>query len=285
MSNPTTQHAKKGMTAILVVAGLLLTACTGVTPPAALDTPAQSETAGTSDDTAIGTQPTEPSNAAGSESTVESLTFTVRQSTFLSHIQSAIGQMGPPEHHTYVEFTGADEVTWQGERLIYPEREVLFLQQAASDGSSAVRLELPPNPGEESVTALLPQTGTPTGVQADVDVQFVRATLRDTQDTGTNGGNVWSFDVTVAHPDTGWEDYTDGWHVETLDGVILGTRVLLHPHVNEQPFTRSLGGVQIPSDVSEVRIRTHDLVSGYGPAAVTLPLDRVGSGERYDIVR
>ncbi len=47
------------------------------------------------------------------------------------------------------------------------------------------------------------------------------------------------FDVTLTHPDTGWDHYADGWRVEDADGVILGTRVLGHPHVNEQPFTRS----------------------------------------------
>ncbi len=35
------------------------------------------------------------------------------------------------------------------------------------------------------------------------------------------------------------QDYVDGWHVETAEGEILGTRILLHPHVGEQPFTRS----------------------------------------------
>ncbi|MEZ4582876.1 MAG: hypothetical protein R3A10_14775 [Caldilineaceae bacterium] len=42
--------------------------------------------------------------------------------------------------------------------------------------------------------------------------------------------------MTLAYPDTGWDDYADGWHVATPAGEILGTR--LHPHVNEQPFTQ-----------------------------------------------
>jgi hypothetical protein len=52
-----------------------------------------------------------------------------------------------------------------------------------------------------------------------------------------NGGR---FDVTLSHPDTGWDHYADGWRVEDQDGNVLGTRVLGHPHVTEQPFTRSL---------------------------------------------
>lgn len=48
------------------------------------------------------------------------------------------------------------------------------------------------------------------------------------------------FNVTLSHPDTGWDHYADGWRVEDVDGNVLGLRVLAHPHVNEQPFTRSL---------------------------------------------
>jgi hypothetical protein len=49
----------------------------------------------------------------------------------------------------------------------------------------------------------------------------------------------------LRHGDTGWDDYADGWRIETPAGEVLGTRVLHHPHVEEQPFTRSLGGVEI----------------------------------------
>ncbi len=48
------------------------------------------------------------------------------------------------------------------------------------------------------------------------------------------------FDVTLSHPDTGWDHYSDDWHVEGARGEVLGLRVLAHPHVTEQPFTRSL---------------------------------------------
>ncbi|WP_292062783.1 hypothetical protein [Marivita sp. XM-24bin2] len=46
--------------------------------------------------------------------------------------------------------------------------------------------------------------------------------------------------VTLAHPDTGWDDYADGWRIESGSGAVIGTWELLHPHVDEQPFTRSL---------------------------------------------
>ena len=83
----------------------------------------------------------------------------------------------------------------------------------------------------------------------------------------------WRFRVTVRHDDEGWDHYADRWQVETPDGRVLGTRVLLHPHENEQPFTRALGGVVIPEEVEEVVIRAHDSVHGDGGATVTVRLD------------
>lgn len=76
-------------------------------------------------------------------------------------------------------------------------------------------------------------------------------------------GDSWTVSVTISHPDTGWDDYADGWRVETTDGEILGTRVLHHPHVEEQPFTRSLSGVEIPDGVSQVVVRASTNVEGW----------------------
>lgn len=59
----------------------------------------------------------------------------------------------------------------------------------------------------------------------------------------------YRFDVTVQHADEGWNHYADGWEVLTTDGKRLGYRKLLHPHVDEQPFTRSLSGVEIPQEI------------------------------------
>lgn len=70
------------------------------------------------------------------------------------------------------------------------------------------------------------------------------------------------FDVTLRHTDTGWDHYANKWEVLGPDGAVLGTRVLHHPHVNEQPFTRSLGGVHIPSALKEVSIHAYDSLHG-----------------------
>lgn len=77
--------------------------------------------------------------------------------------------------------------------------------------------------------------------------------------------------VTLSHPDTGWDHYADAWEVLSLDGESLGVRELAHPHVEEQPFTRSLN-VTLPGDGPwEVLIRAHDNVHGWSePIRVTL---------------
>ncbi len=83
---------------------------------------------------------------------------------------------------------------------------------------------------------------------------------------------VYRFDVTVRHADSGWDHYADRWEVRDAGGAVLATRVLLHPHVAEQPFTRSLGGVRVAQGEGEVTVRAHDSVHGYGGAEVTVAI-------------
>ena len=89
-----------------------------------------------------------------------------------------------------------------------------------------------------------------------------------------NADGSWRIHVTVAHNDEGWDHYADRWEVRTVDGELLGTRVLLHPLVNEQPFTRSLGGLIIPEDVGAVVITAHDTVHDDGGKEIFLLLPR-----------
>lgn len=76
--------------------------------------------------------------------------------------------------------------------------------------------------------------------------------------------NVFRFDISVSHADEGWEHYANAFEILDMQGNILGIRELAHPHVNEQPFTRSLGNVNIPSTIPRVRIRAVDSVHGIG---------------------
>ena len=86
-------------------------------------------------------------------------------------------------------------------------------------------------------------------------------------------GGSWRFSVTLSHPDTGWDDYADGWRVELADGTVIGERPLAHPHVNEQPFTRSTSGVVIPDGVEEVFIRARDSVGGWAEETVAVAVE------------
>ncbi len=98
--------------------------------------------------------------------------------------------------------------------------------------------------------------------EADVEKVTVRKT----------GTGAYTFHVTVRHADTGWDHYANKWDIVGLDGTVLGTRRLAHPHENEQPFTRSLRGVRIPRGVRTVTIRAHDKIDKYGGKEISVML-------------
>jgi hypothetical protein len=85
----------------------------------------------------------------------------------------------------------------------------------------------------------------------------------------------YTFIVTVRHADTGWDHYANAWEIVAPDGTVLATRTLHHPHVNEQPFTRSLAGVRLPPGTTRVIVRARDSVHEYGGAQITLDLRRL----------
>lgn len=85
------------------------------------------------------------------------------------------------------------------------------------------------------------------------------------------GENQYRFDITLKHNDTGWEHYANRWEILDTEGNILATRTLHHPHVNEQPFTRSLTAT-LPGHIKTVIIRGHDSVHQYKGNRVTVSL-------------
>ncbi len=120
-------------------------------------------------------------------------------------------------------------------------------------------------------TAVPPLPPSPPAANADV-------LNVDVQETAPG---LWRFTVTVTHPDSGWEDYADGWDVVLPDGTVAKvddgspfTRLLAHPHENEQPFTRSQSNIPIPADVTSVTVRAHDLVDGFGGQEMVVTLRR-----------
>lgn len=129
-----------------------------------------------------------------------------------------------------------------------------------------------------------------TGGAGNADVVHVRAVQTAGPEPG-DGASTWTFHVTVEHPDTGFEDYADGWDVVTPDGEVLKpdpestfTRTLLHPHVEEQPFTRSQSGIVVPQGVTAVRVRAHDIVDGYGGQEIVVDLTE-SSGPGFEVER
>lgn len=95
----------------------------------------------------------------------------------------------------------------------------------------------------------------------DVDVRY-------------NGGNSFQVTTTLAHADTGWKHYANGWEILDESGKVIGIRVLHHPHVNEQPFTRS-HTLDIPATVNTITIRGIDSVHGIGGVEKSVKLVRV----------
>jgi len=122
-------------------------------------------------------------------------------------------------------------------------------------------------PAVRFAAALAPLLGLAAALPAaagEADVVAVEAVPED--------GGTWRFSVTLRHDDTGWDHYADKWEVVAPDGRVLATRVLLHPHEAEQPFTRTLGGVAVPEGIVAVTLRGHDSVHDYGGREMTVPL-------------
>ena len=110
------------------------------------------------------------------------------------------------------------------------------------------------------------------GVVFMILIQSANAGEADVIDVKVTGnGTSFQFSVAVMHGDTGWEHFADAWEVVGEDGTIYGKRVLYHPHVSEQPFTRN-GSAEIPLGIKKVIVRAHDSVDGYGGKEILIEL-------------
>lgn len=96
-----------------------------------------------------------------------------------------------------------------------------------------------------------------------------------------SSNDYWQIQVTIKHADSGWKHYANAWRVVNENGVVLKTRTLFHPHVNEQPFTRALR-LQIPKNSTIISIEAHDTVHGWSHDKVVIDL-RKNKGDRYII--
>jgi hypothetical protein len=84
--------------------------------------------------------------------------------------------------------------------------------------------------------------------------------------------DTFDFDVTVSFPYDTPQRYADAFHVTGKDGMVFGERTLFHDHATEQPFTRDLYGVRIPSHVSVIVIHARDRKYGYGGKTVEVAI-------------
>lgn len=127
------------------------------------------------------------------------------------------------------------------------------LARAAAPSASAARV---PSAERKKEATMTTAAITKTGAHADVT---------EVKTSGTAGA--YQFSVTVRSPDRGCDQFADWWEVVSEDGRLLYRRVLLHSHVDEQPFTRAGGPVPISSDQT-VWVRAHMHPSGYGGVAL-----------------
>lgn len=93
----------------------------------------------------------------------------------------------------------------------------------------------------------------------------------------------WSFSVTIRHEDEGWDHYADLWVITDPEtGDVLGERVLAHPHVNDQPFIRSLSGVVLPEGQRFLEFSAKCTRHGYEGRRILVDLE-MEDGEGYRV--
>jgi hypothetical protein len=155
-----------------------------------------------------------------------------------------------------------------------PEREIATskARQAGSEAEATVAAPAKPRSDVQESTSPTARAGAPESRElaaaAAAPTSRAVATLADVLSVSTSGGpGAYQFVVTVRSADTGCQQYADWWEVLAENGRLLHRRILLHSHVDEQPFTRSGGPVPIGPD-TVVWVRAHMHPAGYGGTAM-----------------
>ena len=103
---------------------------------------------------------------------------------------------------------------------------------------------------------------------------IIYASEADVQDVEVidEGDDRYTFNVNVRHDDEGWDHYADRWEILNLQDEIIAVRVLRHPHLKQESFTRSLPFVPVHQDTKEVKVRAHCSVDGFTGKEVVIKL-------------
>lgn len=147
---------------------------------------------------------------------------------------------------------------------------IVLLVAACGGDDTGDGVAISPEVPTSSATAPPPSTAVPT-TGAPVTAAGVGGGCADVVEVSIESGQSgFTIAATVRSADTGWDKYADAWQVRSLDGAVLGERVLTHPHETEQPFTRSLRGVEIPPEVAEIVVVARDSVAGFCGVGFTI---------------
>ena len=156
---------------------------------------------------------------------------------------------------------GSEPGRAQRARMLAVSAAVLALSVAAcADTGSA-------GSGEGEPTAVASATADTTPDTTRTPYGAVLAAELRRESDGT-----WSLDVTISSAYDTAERYADGWRVLDDEGDVLGEQELTHDHAEEQPFTRTQTGLEIPDSVSTVTIEVHDTENGYGGETLEVDL-------------
>lgn len=127
-------------------------------------------------------------------------------------------------------------------------------------------------PPSDTSTPSSVSTGTSAEIEPDTmnaDHPDVLAAMLEPDGTGS-----WSLDVTLSSQYDSPERYADGWRVLDADGTVLGEHTLTHDHADEQPFTRTQSGLEIPDGVDVITVQGKDTENGYGGQTLEVEVSR-----------
>lgn len=147
----------------------------------------------------------------------------------------------------------------------------LLVASCGDEGAGSTEAQSPDDTATTASTDSTASDGSDADETEPSDVEELYPDVVDVSAEQAEDGT-WTFAVTLSSPYDSPERYADAWRVVGPNGETYGERILLHDHANEQPFTRSQSGIEIPDDVAEVTVEGRDQVSGWGGRTMSYQL-------------